>query len=208
MSVSITWLGHASFKIALEGVTIYIDPWKIESALHDGGLVLVSHSHYDHYSQEDVRKVASADAAIVASSDVVIAEGAGVSLEPGKTTIQKDITIEGVPAYNIGKEFHPKGNNWLGFVLEAGGKRIYYAGDTDVTNEMKQLSNIDCALLPVGGTYTMDAGEAAEAASVFKPGTAVPYHWGDIVGSSEDAEAFERGYANSLIIRPGDSFTL
>ena len=106
MSIEITWFGHASFKIILEGTTVYIDPWKIPSTPGDGDLVLVSHSHYDHYSQEDIRKVSSSGAVLVASSDVIIAEGSGVSLEPGKFTLQRNISIEGVPAYNIGKDFH------------------------------------------------------------------------------------------------------
>jgi len=208
MSISIAWLGHATFKIDIDGRILYIDPWKVEAAAGDGDIVLVSHSHYDHYSQEDIRKVASEDAVLVASSDVVIAEGAGISLEPGKSTVQQDITIEGIPAYNIGKEFHPRGNNWLGFIIQAGGKRIYYAGDTDVTNEMKNLKDIDCALLPVGGTYTMDAVEAAEAASAFRPGTAVPYHWGDIIGSGKDAEALSRGFGSTTVIQPGEFLTV
>jgi L-ascorbate metabolism protein UlaG (beta-lactamase superfamily) len=208
MSVTITWLGHASFRIDLGGTTVYIDPWKIESSSRDGDMVLVSHSHYDHYSREDIGKVAGEDCTLVASGDVIIEEGSGVSLEPGKSTVQKTVTIQGIPAYNIGKDFHPRGNNWLGFVVEAEGKRIYYAGDTDVTNEMKDLGSIDCALLPVGGTYTMDAGEAAAAASAFKPGIAVPYHWGDIVGSETDAETFSKGYSSSKIVHPGESINV
>ena len=103
-------------------------------------------------------------------------------------------------------KFHPKGNEWLGFVIEVGGKRIYYAGDTDLTDEMKALKDIDLALLPVGGTYTMNASEAAEATKVFGPKQAIPYHWGDIVGSKADADEFaEKAVCKVTVLKAGES---
>jgi len=105
------------------------------------------------------------------------------------------VRVIGVAAYNPDKQFHPKGNNWAGFIIEIGSKRIYYAGDTDLTEEMKALKDIDVALLPVGGTYTMNAKEAAEATEHIKPKLAVPYHWGDIVGGQSDAEQFAKSAA-------------
>ena len=111
--------------------------------------------------------------------------------------------------YNPAKEFHPKSNNWVGFVIEIGGKRIYYAGDTDETPEMDALKNIDLALLPVGGTYTMNAAEAAEATKIFKPKQAIPYHWGDIVGSQSDADKFAKSAACPVkVLSAGGSMTL
>ena len=117
--------------------------------------------------------------------------------------------MSGVAAYNPGKQFHPKANNWIGFVIEVGSKRIYYAGDTDLTDEMKSLKEIDIALLPVGGTYTMDATEAAEATKYIKPERAIPYHWGDIVGERADAKAFaEAAKCEVLILSAGETIGL
>ena len=114
-----------------------------------------------------------------------------------------------MPAYNPNKRFHPRQNNWLGFVIEVGGKRIYYAGDTDLTDEMKALKNIDLALLPAGGTYTMNAEEAAEAANLIKPKMAIPYHWGDIVGRQDDAEKFAKSAGCEVkVMKPGQTLRI
>jgi L-ascorbate metabolism protein UlaG (beta-lactamase superfamily) len=191
MGKTMQWLGHASFRICHKDTVIYIDPWKLKQQPHDATLVLVSHSHEDHYSAGDIAKVRKPDTKLVASADVVQKEGAGEALTPGLTVEVPGARVTGVPAYNHNKRFHPRQNMWLGFVIEVGGNRIYYAGDTDLTDEMKSLENIDIALLPVGGTYTMDATEAAEATKHFKPEMAIPYHWGDIVGRQSDAEKFK-----------------
>ena len=92
-----------------------------------------------------------------------------------------------VPAYNTN---HPKLNNWLGYIIELASKRIYIAGDTDLIEEMKTLGNIDVAILPAGGTYTMNAQQAADATKYIKPLLAIPYHWGEIVGTIADAQRF------------------
>ena len=127
-------------------------------------------------------------------------------LKPGQSIDVNGIKITGVPAYNPAKQFHPKSNNWLGFVIEVAGKRIYYAGDTDATDEMKALKNIDLALLPIGGTYTMNADEAADAAKQFKPKQAIPYHWGDIVGSQADADKFAKSAVCPVkVLKKGDT---
>jgi len=190
MIENIKWLGHATFKIVNKKV-IYIDPWKVKEK-DSADIVLVSHSHFDHLSIEDVEKVRGDKGIVITTSDSASQlKGDVRTLAPGAKINIDDILIEGVPSYNINKDFHPRNNNWLGFIITVNGKRIYYAGDTDATPEMKSLINIDIALLPVGGTYTMTCEEAAKAANAFKPKIAVPYHWGDIVGSKSDAEKFK-----------------
>jgi len=192
MGMTLQWMGHASFKICHEDTVIYIDPWKLKESAHDATLVLVSHSHGDHYSPEDVAKVSGPETKLITSADVVAKEKAGEAIMPGLTIESGDVRVAGVAAYNPDKQFHPKERNWVGFIIEISSKRIYYAGDTDLTEEMKALKDIDIALLPVGGKYTMNAEEAAEATRHMKPKLAIPYHWGDIVGSRSDAEDFVR----------------
>ncbi len=209
MSVKLQWLGHASFRISDGNTVMYIDPWKLKEASHDATLVLVSHSHHDHYSADDISKVSAPATELIAAGDVIQKAGKGRILKPGQTIDVGGIKITGVPAYNPAKQFHPKANNWLGLVIEIAGKRIYYAGDTDQTPEMNALKNIDLALLPVGGTYTMDAAEAAEATKQFKPKCAIPYHWGDIVGGQSDADNFKKEAACPVtVLKPGDLTTI
>jgi L-ascorbate metabolism protein UlaG (beta-lactamase superfamily) len=206
MGTTIQWLGHASFKICQKDAVIYIDPWKLKDEPHDATLVLVSHSHSDHYSAGDIAKVRGPDTKLIASADVIAKEGSGEALTPGLTIQSGGVRIIGVAAYNPNKRFHPRQNNWLGFVIEVGGKRIYYAGDTDLTDEMKALKNIDVALLPAGGTYTLNADEAAEAANLIKPKMAIPHHWGDIVGRQDDAEKFAKSAGCEVkVMKPGQT---
>jgi L-ascorbate metabolism protein UlaG (beta-lactamase superfamily) len=209
LSVKLQWFGHASFKISSGSDVIYIDPWKLKDTPHDATVVLVSHSHYDHYSAGDIAKVSGMTTKLVAAGDVIQKQGKGQTLKPGQSIDVNGVKITGVPAYNPAKQFHPRSNNWLGFIIEIAGKRIYYAGDTDVTDEMKALKNIDLALLPVGGTYTMNADEAADATKQFNPKQAIPYHWGDIVGKQADADNFQKKAACKVtVLKNGESITI
>ncbi len=209
MGMTLQWLGHASFKICDEDAVIYIDPWKLEDSPHDAALVLVSHSHYDHHSPDDIAKVSGPETKLVASADVVAKAKAGEVILPGLSIEFDNVKVSGVAAYNPDKQFHPKANKWAGFIIEVGSQRIYYAGDTDLTGEMKALKDIDIALLPVGGTYTMDAAQAAEATKYIKPKRAIPYHWGDIVGSRADAEKFSAAAECEVqILSPGETISL
>ncbi len=208
MGITIQWLGHASFKICHEDTVIYIDPWKLKESPGDATLVFVSHSYHDHYSAEDIAKVSGPETKLIASADVVAKEKAGEAIMPGLMVELESVRARGVAAYNPNKQFHPKANNWVGFIIEIGSKRIYYAGDTDLTEEMKALKDIDIALLPVGGTYTMNAEEAAEAAKHIKPKQAIPYHWGDIVGRRSDAERFaELADCEVKVLAAGESIS-
>lgn len=209
MGMTIQWLGHASFRICHQANVIYIDPWKLKDAPHDATLVLVSHSHYDHYSPQDIAKASGPNTKLIASPDVVAKQKGGETLTNGLTVELESARVVGVAAYNPSKQFHPKANNWVGFVIELGSKRLYYAGDTDLTTEMKALKGIDVAMLPVGGTYTLNATEAAEATTLMKPKLAIPYHWGDIVGGRSDAEKFAKtAQCEIRILAPGETLSL
>lgn len=193
----VTWLGHASFRIARGGVVIYIDPWRLSSEPHDADILLITHSHFDHLSPADVLKIVKPDTEILTVKDGVLKlKEAGVTghirqVEPGDRVVIKGISIEAVPAYNTNKTFHLKENNWVGYIVQVDGVRIYHAGDTDLIPEMKTF-NVDVALLPVSGKYVMTAVEAARAAKLLHPKVAVPMHYGSIVGSVEDAKQFQK----------------
>jgi L-ascorbate metabolism protein UlaG (beta-lactamase superfamily) len=187
----ITWLGHDSFRIKVPEGVIYIDPWKLRRA-EPADLILITHEHHDHFSANDVKKLLKPETTIVTIGVVARQlKGDVRTVKPGDTLTVKGITIEAVPAYNPAKQFHPKAAGHVGFIITAGGRRIYHAGDTDAIPEMASI-HADVALLPVGGKFTMTASEAAQAANLIKPQVAVPMHWGDIIGTRADAEAFKK----------------
>ena len=186
----IDWLGHASVKISKAGKVIYIDPWEV-SDTQKADIILITHPHYDHLSPTDVKKLQKPDTVVVVSKDGANKLSGDVRpVSPGDKLSIGGVNIEVVRAYNTNKQFHPKSNNWNGYIIEIGGERIYHAGDTDLLPEMENVK-ADVALLPIGGTYTMDAEEAAEAANIINPKVAIPIHYGKIVGSKSDAQTFK-----------------
>jgi L-ascorbate metabolism protein UlaG (beta-lactamase superfamily) len=186
----ISWLGHSSIKIKMAKV-IYIDPWKIRDE-EKADLVLISHSHGDHLSLPDVRKIQKNDTVIITTGDCASQLSGDIRVaKPGDMITVHGVTVETVPSYNLSKAFHPKASSWIGFVITVEGKRIYYAGDTDFVPEMRDIK-ADIMIMPVGGTYTMTAEEAAQAVNFVKPKVAIPIHWGDIVGSAADAAKFKK----------------
>ncbi len=201
LTSKIDWLGHASFRVRGTRI-IYIDPWKIQGAPHDGDLVLVTHSHYDHLSMEDIAKVIKTGGTLVAprSDEDKITWDPLVLLAPDEKTSLLDVGIEAVPAYNTNKDFHPVSQGWVGYVIEIDGLRLYHSGDTDIIDEMHSIC-CDVALLPVSGTYVMTASEAVEAACRIGPKVVIPMHWGEIVGVKADAELLASRCACPVEIR-------
>jgi len=193
-NIDLKWLGHSGFLISNEKA-IYIDPFKISGG-EKADLILITHSHYDHCSIEDLKKIVKDGTIVVCSGDccskfTYIDKKIDLKvIEPGKGIKIGEVKVIAVPAYNINKSFHGKSEYWNGYILEVEGVRIYHAGDSDLIPEMSKLGKIDVALLPVGGTYTMNAEEAARAAFVIKPKLAIPMHFGSIVGSNEDGIKF------------------
>jgi len=183
---------HSSIKISKEK-TIYIDPFKIEKENHDADIIFITHDHYDHYSPEDIQKIENENTIIVAPKTVkALSKMKNVFfVEPNNTYEIEGIKVETIPSYNINKKFHLKENEWVGYILEINNIRYYIAGDTDVTDENKQVK-CDVALIPVGGTYTMDYIEAAELANIIKPKIVIPTHYGSIVGNKNDGVEFKK----------------
>lgn len=208
MIENIHWLGHDTFR--LDGSsTVYIDPWKLSAGAPRADLVLVTHDHFDHFSPDDIARVAAPRTTLIGPASVTAAvEGvATLTLRAGEAATVGGVTVTAVPAYNIdkfrgpGELFHPPDAGGLGYVVELDGRRIYHAGDTDAIPEMREV-RCDVALLPVSGTYVMTAEEAAEACRMISAAAVVPMHFGDIVGTAADAARFEGLCGSPVTILP------
>ena len=190
-------LCHSSIRINKEKI-IYIDPFKIDKNYNDADVIFITHDHYDHYSEEDIDKIKKEGTVFVIPEELLtklLVKGYNKNditiVQPNKQYMIQGIKFETVPAYNTNKAFHPKENEWVGYIIEIKGIRYYIAGDTDITEENKKVK-CDVAFVPVGGTYTMDFKEAARLINEIKPKIAVPTHYGDIVGTNQDATDFIR----------------
>lgn len=187
---------HSSIRIKDKARAIYIDPFQMKSDPHDADYVFITHSHSDHFSLDDIRKVIKSSTILVVPSKMeddareLSAEVKNIiPLKPGIYKELSGLEVETIPAYNTVKPFHPKRAEWLGYILRIDGKRVYIAGDTGATKEAKQV-RCDIALIPVGGTYTMDVKRAAELVNIIRPEYAIPTHYGSIVGKKTDGQTF------------------
>lgn len=188
-------LYHSCIRMNKEKM-IYIDPYHIEKNYNDADMIFITHDHYDHYSEEDIDKVRKNNTIFIVPENLLnklIKKGINdeniITLDPGDAENIDGIKVEAIHSYNIDKPFHPKENNWLGYIIEIDGVRYYIAGDTDITEENKKIK-CDVAFVPVGGTYTMNFSEAAQLINIIKPKIAVPIHYGSVVGTKQDATDF------------------
>ena len=189
MLEGIECLGHSTIKIHKKGIVIYIDPFKIKQEFHDADYIFITHSHYDHFSKEDILKVRKDTSKIIVTEDIDLENIQKTSVIPNNKYTIDGLDFETIPAYNLNKNFHPKEKNWVGYIITIDNIRYYIAGDTDLTEENKKVK-CDVAFVPVGGTYTMNAKEAATLVNSICPKIAIPIHYGSIVGTKKDAEEF------------------
>ena len=180
--VTIKWLGHAAFQIKGKDKIAYIDLGEGAKPSDKADLVLITHSHWDHFDPKVIERVMKADTLVIAPKDCAQKLKVKIkSVEPGESLKVGDLEFRAVHAYNVkrfrspGVPFHPKGFG-VGYVLIIDGKSIYHTGDTDLIPEMKELKGVDIAILPTGDTYTMDNTEAAEAVVIINPKIVIPMH--------------------------------
>ena len=195
---------QSSIKIS-EEKTVYFDPLKVEEN-HDADLILITHSHWNHFSTEDILKVKKELTKVIGPKDIKkdlleigFKEENIIIMLPYQELTIENLIIKTVPAYNKEKDYHPKGNNWLGYLLKTNNKTYYIMGDTDALEENQNIK-CDVLFIPIGGTYTMDATEAAIFTNKLNPKTVVPIHYGLVVGTKEDLNTFKENLKEDIKI--------
>ena len=185
--LEITFIGHASLIFVFDGKTIHIDPFgrlADYSKLPKADIIFSTHDHFDHLDTDALKKIRTRETIIVYTEECAKKVEGGIVMKNGDVKTVGGLKIEAVPAYNLvhmrkqGVPFHPKGDG-NGYVITFGDKRVYIAGDTENTSEMKNLKGIDIAFLPMNLPYTMTPEMVADAAKAFKPKILYPYHFGD-----------------------------
>jgi L-ascorbate metabolism protein UlaG (beta-lactamase superfamily) len=185
--LSITFLGHGSLLMGIQGKNVYIDVFgevADYSKLPKADFILLTHEHFDHLDPKALAAIRTDNTVVVCTEACKQQLQGGIVMHNGDKQILSGIPVEAVPAYNLvhkrpsGDPFHPKGSG-NGYILTIGGKRIYIAGDTENIPEMKSLKDIDIAFLPMNLPYTMTPEMVADAARAFHPRILYPYHYGD-----------------------------
>jgi L-ascorbate metabolism protein UlaG (beta-lactamase superfamily) len=185
--LKITFIGHGTLMFTYGGKVIHVDPWsKLAdySKLPKADLVLITHEHQDHLDADALKKISTKQTQILLNSESSKKVKDGAAMANGDVKEAVGVKIEAVPAYNLvhkrdtGQPFHPKGMG-NGYIITFGDKRVYVAGDTENTPEMKALKGIDIAFLPMNLPFTMTPEMVADAAKGFKPKILYPYHTGD-----------------------------
>lgn len=183
-------LYHSSIKID----NIYIDPYNIINE-EKADYIFITHSHYDHLSLDDIKKLLKKETIIICTKDSYeslrnnLIENEIIIVEPNNDYKVNNISFKTVNSYNKNKTFHPKDNNWVGYIINYNNINYYIAGDTDYIEELNNI-NCDIAFIPIGGTYTMNYEEAASLVNNIKPKKVIPTHYNAIVGSKLDEEKF------------------
>ncbi len=182
---------QSSIKLTLNKI-VYFDPYKIKEDKHDADIIFITHNHYDHMDVDSINNIKNNNTTIVApkSMEDVISKidfKKYIYLNPNENINIEDINIKTIPSYNIDKPYHPRTNNWLGYIISYNSISYFISGDTDKTSELENVK-CDIAFLPIGGTFTMDSLEASEAAKKINPKVVIPIHYGSIVGDSQDGK--------------------
>lgn len=190
---------HSSVQID----NIFVDPFLITDTQKKAKYVLITHTHYDHLSIDDIQKIIQDDTVLICTNDAVATLQTAfpnhtvLSVKPNQSMRFFDFELETFPAYNTNKEFHKKEYNWVGYKIYKKNKTYAVLGDTDCTPELKSLE-CDVLFVPIGGTYTMNGFEAAKFVNKIKPSLVVPTHYNSIVGSKEDEFEFLENLNNKI----------
>lgn len=190
--MNIRLLTHSSILVENEGKNIYFDPFNIKDNSLKADYIFITHDHFDHFSLGDINKIKKEDTIFILPFTLKgkVNSKSVHFVKPYDNLNIDELHINVRPAYNINKRFHPKENNWVGYILDINNTSIYVMGDTDALEENTRL-NVDYLLIPIGGTYTMTKEEAVDFTNKLNPKFVIPIHYGQVVGSEKDGLAFK-----------------
>ena len=178
----VTWFRGSSIRIRRGGVEVHVDPYGHDAGTPDAGradFILLTHPHYDNFSEEDIDRLRTPDTVVVAPATMKKQlQDADHFLRPGDMLQLQEVDLLAMPAYNVDKRYHPPEAGWLGYVFTVDGVTYYHAGDTDLIDAMMSV-RCDVAFLPVDGHYTMNAEGAARAAVFCGAQVVVPIRWSE-----------------------------
>lgn len=182
---------HSSIQID----DIAFDPYDASTLNFKAKYIFITHTHYDHLDIPSIKNISDKNTIIIAPYDAKetfkkSVDNKIICVKPYEELTLGLLDIEVLPAYNLNKPFHPKTNDWVGYKVFKNGKTFAVLGDTDATTELEELKNIDTLFIPIGGTYTMNAKEAATLTNKINPNLVIPVHYNSIVGSKEDEQVF------------------
>ncbi len=189
---------HSAIRIKGDSpdVVMYFDPFQMKEALHDADMIFITHEHFDHFSPEDIEKVAKEDTILICpesmgekAEECCIPFTNILTMKPNQVSYIAGVGVEAVPAYNVGAPFHTKDKEWVGYLISVDETDYYITGDTHRNEENFDVP-CDVIFVPIGGTYTFSAEEGAAFVNELKPKTAIPTHYGAVVGREEDAAVF------------------
>lgn len=184
---------QASIKISSSNI-IYFDPYLIENDYKDADYIFITHDHYDHYQIESINKILKDNTIIImpeCMKDETLNFKNNIVFVSANNNYQiGDINFDVIPSYNIQKPFHPKEKGYVGYNIKIDNEYLYVMGDTDITNEAKNVKT-DICFVPIGGKFTMDVNEAIDYINLIKPKVAVPIHYGSIIGDVSLKDIFK-----------------
>jgi L-ascorbate metabolism protein UlaG (beta-lactamase superfamily) len=205
MDVSfLKWIEHAGFMFEVNGKRVYIDPFRFRGPMPKADIIFITHTHFDHLNEEALAEIVTEKTRFVAPKETAgkLKGRKVLEVEPGKDYEIEGIRFSTVPAYNASKEFHPRANGWVGYIIDVNGTRVYHPGDTDAIDEMKSV-RADIFMMPIGGHYTMDLQDAIKIASVVQAQAFVPMHYRSLLGAEgakKAEEEFKRKVKNAIVL--------
>ena len=193
---------QSSIRIELDKV-LYFDPFKIDKNYNDADIIFITHNHYDHFDLDSINKVKNDNTIIVAPKSMEeeiknIEFKDYIFMSPSEEVNIENINIKALRAYNNEKPFHPKSNNWLGYIISSNNVTYYIAGDTDKTEESEKVK-CDIAFIPIGGHFTMDTSDASELLKIINPKVVIPIHYGTIIGNKSDGKRLKDNLRDTTI---------
>lgn len=193
---------QSSIRIEKEK-TIYFDPYKIEEKVNDADYIFITHNHYDHFDIDSINNIKKETTKLIVPLSMkeevnnIVNSSNILYVLPNNEYKIDDISFKTTYSYNVNKEFHKKEDNFVGYILNLDGIKYYVAGDTDSLEENKEL-NVDVALIPIGGKFTMDYKEAADFINTIKPKKVIPTHYGSLIGAKELGNEFAQLVDNAI----------